>query len=210
MKIRKQMGALCIALVTMAFLPLSAVAQETDKTVKFSHDTEIQLQQKLDSIVQERNLSVSFSNIVVEANKKTVDLYQENAEKYATDILSLYERDRGVKNPSLHHVLAAKPRKYTSSVFSGVPAVGVCNVHQDFEATVSNYKITSKKLLGSSYQDGVCVFQWTPNYSWFTGNLDVHSKGTFSAFVKGSSVSFTATFKAVFHVNKDSLWQEKQ
>lgn len=99
---------------------------------------------------------------------------------------------------------------YTSSVFSGVPAGGACWVKQDFRATVTNYKVTSKSLLGSSYQTGVCVFQWSPNYSWFEGNLNVLSKGTFHAVVKGGPVSFAATFKAFFHTNKASLYQEFQ
>lgn len=75
---------------------------------------------------------------------------------------------------------------------------------------MSNYRVTSKSLKGNSYQEGVCVFAWDPNYSYFGGSLNVYSKGTFSAIVKGTGVKFAATFKAIYKVNKSSLTQNFQ
>lgn len=130
---------------------------------------------------------------------------------YTLNLLQIaYEEDTASNTRETKNASTRGTATYTSSVFSGVPAGGACWVKQDFRATVTNYKVTSKSLLGSSYQTGVCVFQWSPNYSWFEGNLNVLSKGTFHAVVKGGPVSFAATFKAFFHTNKASLYQEFQ
>lgn len=143
------------------------------------------------------------------------DLVHADVMRYKTvphDIKTVeaFEKDAPFGTSSSSNILTRGTANYTSSVFSGVPAGGVCWVKQDFRATVVNYTVISKYFLGNSYQTGICLFQWTPNYSWFKGNLNVHSKGTFHAIVKGSPISFSATFKAFFHTNKSSLYQEFQ
>lgn len=211
-KTRGMLTCIVVMLATCMALPLPAMATDTaSATAAFSMRAERMLQDTLSRISQEENLNARFSDVHLSVSEDTVREYHGDADAYVKDIISLYRRD-GQDAPSApqNNMRAASTRRYTSSVFSGVPAGGVCHVKQDFEATVSNYRVTRKRLLGSSYQTGVCLFQWSPNYSWFEGNLNVNSKGTFHAIVKGSGVSFSATFMAIFHTNRDSLWQEFQ
>lgn len=177
---------------------------------EFNTAVESSLQRRLDEIASQNNLNAEFSDIQIKATRATIDEYHGDADAYAAAIMKAYEEDTG-----LNTTQATIPRRrgaatYTSSVFAGVPAGGACLVKQDFRATVTNYKVTSKSMLGSSYQTGICVFKWTPNYSWFEGNLNVLSKGTFHAVIKGGPVSFSSTFEAFFHTNKSSLYQEFQ
>ena len=188
-------------------LPSASMAQESPEA-EFTTQAEHALQSTLAQINQDEHLNATFTDVHLDVSEDTIREYNGDADAYVKDIIDLYRRD-GENTPKVRARRAA-PRRYTSSVFSGVPAGGYCNVKQDFEATVVNHRVTHKRLLGSSYQTGVCLFQWSHNHSWFEGNLDVLSKGTFHAVVKGSGVSFAATFRAFFHTNKDSLWQEFQ
>lgn len=153
-------------------------------------------------------------DVQIAAPARTIAEYDGNAEAYASDIFQAYQED-GVKASSnsadvTSGFLPLGAANYTSAVFAGVPAVGICWIHQDFRATVNNYKVVSKSFLGSSYQTGGCVFHWSPNYSYFSGNLNVNSKGVFSAVIKGGPVKFSATFMAIYKVNKTSLKQKTQ
>ncbi len=188
-------------------LPTASMAHENPES-GFTTQAEHALQTTLAQINQDEQLDAVFTDVHLDVSEETIRAYNGDAAAYVRDIIDLYRRD-GEDTPKARFRRAA-PRRYTSSVFSGVPAGGYCNVKQDFEATVANHRVTHKRLLGSSYQTGVCLFQWSHNHSWFEGNLDVLSKGTFHAVVKGSGVSFAATFRAFFHTNKDSLWQEFQ
>lgn len=103
--------------------------------------------------------------------------------------------------------------QYTARVFAGLPMIGACNIYQDLSATVFQHRVRSHKLLGNSYVGGVCLFAWTSNRSWAEQNgkiFNVYMKGTASAIVKGSSITFNPTFKAIFDVRKNSLVQRFQ
>lgn len=207
-------SVLAMALTFFCTAPTFANAATIDRD-SFNSATETSLKEQLSEVAKEKNLNVIIDNISVDAPQSTIDEYHGDAHSYAADIVKAYESDTGtpateipvIKNSGMSTLGTAK---YTSSVFSGVPAGGVCWVKQDFRATVTNYRVTSKSLLGKSYQTGFCAFQWSPNYSWFEGNLNVLSKGTFHAIIKGGPISFSATFKALFHANKSSLHQEFQ
>ncbi len=163
-------------------------------------------------------------NATVKVSDFTVDATPELAADYLADPTDTIEQlaDQlltskvGDNRPPVRRVAAtsSSTQSYTSAVFAGVPAIGVCWIHQDFKATVTSGKITSKSLKGNSYQTGVCVFAWSPNYSWFdqpsNTKLDVNSKGTFSAIVKGTGVSFSATFLAYYNVSGGVLVQDVQ
>ena len=91
--------------------------------------------------------------------------------------------------------------------------LGACNIYQDFEATVSQYKVRSYKLLGGSYVSGVCLFAWSHNRNWAEKvgrEFHINMKGTASAVVKGAPVSFNPTFMAIFDVRENDLQQHVQ
>ncbi|MFB8188666.1 hypothetical protein ACFC14_05015 [Microbacterium sp. NPDC055988] len=183
-----------------------AMAVETDDIAQFNSHAELVLKSQLDAAVSGKDLNASFGDVKIEADRDVIAHYGGDAEAYAADILTAFENDAAAEER-----VSLTPRAYyTSSVFAGVPAGGACWVKQDFAATVSNYRVTSKSLRGNSYQEGVCAFQWSPNYSWFEGSFNVLSKGTFHALIKGGPVSFAATFKAIYTVNKSSLTQHAQ
>lgn len=210
---KKSIGFITAALAAMmvfsnaspAMADTSAGDQDT-----FNSAAEVSLQHKLSEIASTNNLDVEFSDFQIDAPQATISEYQGDADSYAASIVQAYEEDTASRIKQAPGISARGTANYTSSVFSGVPAGGACWVKQDFRATVTNYKVTSKSLRGSSYQTGVCLFQWSPNYSWFEGSLNVLSKGTFHAVIKGGPISFAATFKAFFHTNKSSLYQEAQ
>lgn len=199
-----------IVLALFGSIPTATADTIGNNSVEFNQTAEALLQEKLSNIVSIKKLNVAFNNFKINASQATIAEYQGNAEAYANSIVEAFEKDAPFGTSSSSNILTRGTANYTSSVFSGVPAGGVCWVKQDFRATVVNYTVISKYFLGNSYQTGICLFQWTPNYSWFKGNLNVHSKGTFHAIVKGSPISFSATFKAFFHTNKSSLYQEFQ
>lgn len=121
----------------------------------------------------------------------------------------------GLGSPHAHGdaITPMATKTYNAKVFAGVPAGGVCQIRQDFRATVSNYKVSKVSILGSSYVVGVCLFQWSPNRQWYqvTGKLfNLFMKGVFSAVIKGGPISFSGTFKAIYDVRKNDLVQHKQ
>lgn len=203
-----------LALAGALLVPSTAFASPQVDVESFNEAAEASIQRQLESIANDRSLEVEFGDVSVSAPEDVVASYDGNAELFADEVIAEYENDVPQEEPAAAgsggQFSTMGTRNYTSSVFAGVPAGGVCHVKQDFRATVTNYKVTSKSLRGNSYQTGVCVFAWSPNYSYFSGKLNLHSKGTFSAIVKGSAVNFSATFKAIYKVNKSSLTQNKQ
>lgn len=110
-------------------------------------------------------------------------------------------------------ITAFSTKTYNAKVFSGVPAGGICQIRQDFRATVTNSKVSKVSILGSSYGVGVCVFQWSANRAWHQTSgkvFNLRMKGVFSAVIKGGPVSFSATFKAIYDIRKSDLKQRKQ
>lgn len=203
---RKWLVTGSIVLVGALMIPTQALADDTDSLENFNSTAEEVLQEQLTAVVDERGLLAEFGDVDIEATPELVESYGGDAAAYAHDILDAYKAD----SPEGIQIEPFGTRNYTSSVFSGVPAGGYCHVKQDFRATVTNYKVTAKSLRGSSYQTGVCVFAWSPNYSYFSGSFNVHSKGTYHAIVKGAPISFSATFKAIYTVQKSSLKQHAQ
>lgn len=103
--------------------------------------------------------------------------------------------------------------EYTARVFAGIPLLGVCNIYQDLSATVFQYRVRSYELKGTSYVSGACLFAWDGNRSWAekVGKIfNVYMKGTASAIIKGSWVSFSPTFKTIFEIKKNTLVQHFQ
>ena len=212
MNLHKKIAFTTVLVAILAFsgTPSAMASTSGHDRSAFNSSAEVALQEKLSNIASTNNLDVEFGEFKIDAPQSTIDEYHGDANLYAESIAKAYEEDTASNTRETKNASTRGTATYTSSVFSGVPAGGACWVKQDFRATVTNYKVTSKSLLGSSYQTGVCVFQWSPNYSWFEGNLNVLSKGTFHAVVKGGPVSFAATFKAFFHTNITSLYQEFQ
>ncbi|WP_324011872.1 hypothetical protein [Microbacterium sp. JZ37] len=209
MKSAKIANVMLACVVAVGVLAGAAPAQAADTegaVSQFNTEAEQALKTQLDAAVDTNGLEASFGDISIDAGPDVVALYDGDADAYAADIMEAFKSDAPTQEPNRVTPFA----NYTSSVFAGVPAGGACWIKQDFSATVSNYKVTSKSLRGSSYQEGVCVFQWSPNYSWFEGSFNVLSKGTFHAIIKGGPVSFAATFKAIYTVNKSSLTQHVQ
>ncbi|WP_146007730.1 hypothetical protein [Brachybacterium sp. UMB0905] len=102
---------------------------------------------------------------------------------------------------------------YNAKVFAGVPAGGICQIRQDFRATVTNYRVSGVKILGSSYVVGVCLFQWSPNRQWHSisgRTFNLRMKGTFSAVIKGGPITFSATFLAIYDIQRSGLKQHFQ
>jgi hypothetical protein len=197
----------------MAYGESAEAGQSTTDVEHFNTAAESALLEQLEALAEERDLEAEFGDVSISVLEDLVKEYAGDAEAYASDILGAYEGEIPDDTAYASTDSTMTPfgtATYTSAVFAGVPAGGVCWIHQDFRATVTNYQVTWKSLLGSSYQTGVCVFQWSPNYSYFSGSLNVHSKGTFHAVVKGGPVSFSATFKAIYQVNQSSLKQNVQ
>lgn len=213
--VRSQKTALWKALsgvfltVALAMTPALAQATPTD-TAAFNDRAEEVFAESLSALIQEQGVAMEIGEVQIDAPAATVAQYRGNADDYASDLVAAYREDAPSSDGGGITVQPYGTANYTSAVFSGVPAGGACWIHQDFRATVTNYKVTSKTLKGSSYQTGVCVFQWSANYSWFEGNLNVLSKGTYHAVIKGGPISFAATFKAIYKVNKSSLKQNVQ
>lgn len=212
-KISRILGALSGAMLLLVTITSPAVADGGPTSVEdFNATAEAALLKDLTAAARESGLLVEFGDVEISASKQLVTDYAGDAEAYASDIVSTYEADTTVqKNVPPHGTITPLgTSNYTSSVFAGVPAGGVCWIKQDFRATVTNYRVTSKTLRGSSYQTGVCVFSWSANYSYFSGSLNLYSRGTFSAVIKGGPVKFSATFMAIYKVNKSSLTQNVQ
>lgn len=207
------MGALSGAMLFLVTITSPAMADGGPIGIEdFNATAEAALLEDLTAAAQESGVQVEFGDVEISAPKQLVADYAGDAEAYASDIVSTYEADTTVQNNVSPNrtITPLGTSNYTSSVFAGVPAGGVCWIKQDFRATVTNYGVTSKSLRGSSYQTGVCAFSWSANYSYFSGSLNLHSKGTFSAIIKGGPVKFSATFKAIYKVNRSSLTQNVQ
>lgn len=212
-KITRVLGALSGAMLLLVTITSPAIADGRPISVEdFNATAEAALLEDLTAAARERGVQVEFGDVEISAPKQLVTDYAGDAEAYASHIVSTYEADTTVQNNVSPNktMTPLGTSNYTLSVFAGVPAGGVCWIKQDFRATVTNYRVTSKSLLGSSYQTGVCVFSWSANYSYFSGSLNLHSKGTFSAVIKGGPVKFSATFKAIYKVNSSSLTQNVQ
>ena len=133
-------------------------------------------------------------------------------EALAQEIADVFFPVRNTSSDSLE-ISERSFRQYTAKVFAGVPLLGACNIYQDFEATVSQYKVRSYKLLGGSYVSGVCLFAWSHNRNWAEKvgrEFHINMKGTASAVVKGAPVSFNPTFMAIFDVRENDLQQHVQ
>ena len=212
-KITRVLGALSGAMLLLVTITSPAMADGGPIGIEdFNATAEAALLEDLTAAAQESGVQVEFGDVEISAPKQLVADYAGDAEAYASDIVSTYEADTTVQNNVSPNrtITPLGTSNYTSSVFAGVPAGGVCWIKQDFRATVTNYRVTSKSLRGSSYQTGVCAFSWSANYSYFSGSLNLHSKGTFSAIIKGGPVKFSATFKAIYKVNRSSLTQNVQ
>lgn len=212
-KITRVLGALSGAMLLLVTITSPAMADGGPIGIEdFNATAEAALLEDLTAAAQESGVQVEFGDVEISAPKQLVADYAGDAEAYASDIVSTYEADTTVQNSVSPNrtITPLGTSNYTSSVFAGVPAGGVCWIKQDFRATVTNYRVTSKSLRGSSYQTGVCAFSWSANYSYFSGSLNLHSKGTFSAIIKGGPVKFSATFKAIYKVNRSSLTQNVQ
>lgn len=165
------------------------------------------------SLVEDVRYTPSF-DVVTEYKNDPYGFVRSIAEQIFPEVCgSCLPSDEGSSTAEISSGTITPYANYNAQVFAGVPAGGVCQVRQDFSATVSNYKVTSKKILGSSYVVGFCLCVWTPNRAWFGQSgreFYVYMKGTFSALIKGSPLSFSATFKAIFDINKTSLKQHFQ
>lgn len=159
--------AVLVAILAFSGAPSAMASTSGHDWNTFNSSAEVALQEKLSNIASTNNLDVEFGEFKIDAPQSTIDEYHGDANLYAESIAKAYEEDTASNTRETKNASTRGTATYTSSVFSGVPAGGACWVKQDFRATVTNYKVTSKSLLGSSYQTGVCVFQWSPNYSWF-------------------------------------------
>lgn len=211
------MGHLIRSLVAIttavsAFLLASPTARAEDSLDSVSRAIATDLAAEVQEALA-GNTSVTVSDFDINATPELAAQYLANPTGTIEELADyLLSSEVGNNLPAIMTPFGTK--SYTSAVFAGVPAVGVCWIHQDFEATVTSGKITSKKLQGISYQTGVCVFAWSHNRSWFeqpsNTKLNVYSKGTFSAIVKGTGVSFAATFLAYYNVSGSGLVQDTQ
>lgn len=163
---------------------------------------------------------MQLGEVQVELSQEIIDQYGTDPKEIAQAILSELEKT-GVmaQTPSYNGssgilARASSTKVYTASVSSFLVQLGVTWIKQDFQATVSNGKVTSKKMLGSSYSTGVGLGAWNHVRSWFEqpsrSEFDVLYKGTISAFVKGASVAFPLTVKAIFDVRNSDLKQHFQ
>lgn len=90
---------------------------------------------------------------------------------------------------------------YTADQSTVLPAFGVAWVNQDMNVTYTGNTINSVSLRGNSYGTGISLFAYTHvntslQYRLNRTCLYTSMRGTFSAIVKGSAVSFVATVLA--------------
>jgi hypothetical protein len=87
---------------------------------------------------------------------------------------------------------------YTADQSSVIPAFGVAWVNQDMDVTFTGNTINTVRLRGNSYGTGIALFAYTHistslEYRLNRTCLYTRMRGTFSALVKGSFLSFAAT-----------------
>lgn len=104
--------------------------------------------------------------------------------------------------------LAAGSISYTADQNVTVPAIGIAWVAQDMTVSYSGSTITGVDLKGNSYQYGLSLGAWNPNYTeidHYGSCLKTSMTGTFSAIVKGTALNFPATVLATDQLQGGSM-----
>ncbi|MCI9072385.1 MAG: hypothetical protein HFH80_06175 [Lachnospiraceae bacterium] len=167
---------------------------------------ENRIRDELSNYVSEHNIPVSFENVKCDItygyfnDTEELDNYVSDKIQYIIGELDCI--DISLENKQTHtRGISDKGGYYTAKVESIVPAIGWGYVCQDFKASVSSGIISSITLQGNSYDTGVTLGSWEPNYSWVDISKNkrycqIHMKGTVNYLWEGLNLSMEATFLA--------------
>lgn len=206
MKKHKLIIAILFFSILLQPFPLITQAKESSISIE---QIEEYLENQLNTLAKESDISIKFNN--VELTPRTND----DSSKLLEDVnsfleqlkknIALQKRDDNFNVPktssfeSYAYRATSNSKTYTASVNCAVPAIGWGYINQDFNATVSNSRISSAYLLGSSSLTGATLCRWTPNYSWLEISknrqfIQINMKGTLHYFWKAVNISTDATF----------------
>ncbi len=104
--------------------------------------------------------------------------------------------------------MAAGAIQYTADQNVTVPSIGIAWVAQDMTVNHNGSTITGVSLKGNSYQYGLSLGAWNPNYTeidHYGSCLKTSMTGTFSAIIKGSALNFPATVLATDQLQGGSM-----
>lgn len=177
------------------------------KDIKNMDNVEIEnrIFEELSAYINEQNIPVCLENI-----KCTIDdEYFEDTDEVNNFILEkiqLIKKELDSINICLENrqtqtrIVIDNGSYYTAKVESMVPAIGWGYICQDFKASVSSGIINSITLQGDSYDTGVTLGSWEPNYSWVEISTNkrycrINMKGTINYLWEGLNLSMEATFQ---------------
>ncbi len=213
----KKILSLVLTLAMVMTMGTVSFAQDTeaDKN-RFDSINEIEnyIQSELTAFINEENLSISLGEISCTLDFSKIDdlnnienLVDEKLDIVKTDLKS---SNAEIDNKIMTRGISTSGDVYVAKVESLVPAIGWGYICQDFSASVTNSKINSVSLIGSSYDTGFTLGTWEHNYSWYDissnkGYVQVRMKGTISYLWDLINISAPCTFKATGKASGSSI-----
>lgn len=205
-----------IAVVVLTLgLPFSATAQESD--VSLDDAVAAALHAELNSLARESGGVVSFDNVIVDVSAAAIegagstdpeaiaDYLVEAAElesEFSSSMLAPRNDSGALFSRPIASAMAARTTQfYTADQTTVLPSFGIAWVNQDMNVTFTGNTINSVSLRGNSYGTGISLFAYTHintslEYRLNRTCLYTRMRGTFSAIVRGSFLSFAATVLA--------------
>lgn len=192
-----------LVLTLSLILSFSTVSVFATTTNESSDNLNRYIKSELETFIKENNLNIEINNINFKLKKSSNRTELEKDINKIKESLLTYKKT-SVQEHEIQPYIVNKGSYYIAKVWSGVPSVGHGYINQDFSVRISNGKITSVNLLGSSYQTGFTFARWNPNRSWTTlsqnnTHLAIRMKGvlnyTFNIFEGGMDATFVEDVK---------------
>lgn len=136
-------------------------------------------------------------NVIKDVIRKDVTDFQNYLLNVQTTKEELKLMEEQIKDDSR---IVHKGTYYTAKVFSGVPAIGLGYINQDFKATIAgSSRLTRLDFLGNSYPSGFNIGSWTHNRSWYNVNsygdrVEINMKGVIKYKLGVISYDYPSTF----------------
>lgn len=175
------------------------------------------LDNDLNEFSNQNNLNVSFEGAYITIDETALQHYA-NIEDIEQDILediddfkdSLLNYNTSIQEKKIQSRISGSGSTWTAGVWAGVPGIGWGSIYQDFRATVSNGVISAPTSIGSSYQSGWTIGNWTPNYTTYTRSnsnryLDIRMKGTMTYGIDFTNFNYPCTFLETVQGSGSSL-----